>query len=48
MDEKDATRAIELIKGAELIDGFKSTHDIHQYQSQQFEKVLIVFKNKLE
>lgn len=44
MDEKDATYATELIEGAELIDGFKSMHNIHQDQPQQFVKVLVDFK----
>ncbi len=47
MDEKDAARALHLIEGAELINGFKSAHDIHQDQPQQFAKILIDFKNKL-
>lgn len=47
MDEKDAAYATELIEGAELIDGFKSMHNIHQDQPQQFVKVLVDFKKQL-
>lgn len=47
MDEKDTARVIKLIEKAELIDGFKSAHDIHQDRPKQFAKILIDFKNKI-
>lgn len=48
MDEKDATRAVRLMKNARLIKGFKSMHDIHKDQPKQFTKVMTEFKNDLK
>jgi len=48
MDEKDAARVIDLVEGAELIEGFQSAHDIHQDQPKQFAKILIDFKEKIK
>ena len=44
MDEEDAAKATSLIRGAELIDGFESQHDIHQDQPEAFTKALTDFK----
>jgi alpha/beta hydrolase len=47
MDEEDAAKATSLIRGAELVDGFESQHDIHQDQPEAFIKALIDFKERV-
>ena len=47
MEEEDAAKATSLIRGAELVDGFESQHDIHQDQPEAFIKALIDFKERV-
>ena len=48
MDEKDAKRVKELIKGSTLIEGFDSMHDIHGDQPKAYLEKVEEFLDDIE
>lgn len=48
MDEKDASRVKELIRGSILVEGFDSMHDIHSDKPKQYLEKLKEFLDSIE
>jgi len=48
MDEKDAQKVVDLVPNSKYVGGFKSAHDIHADLPDEFIKVLLDLKSKIE